>query len=939
MVSKIFLSKNKNVVRMLDLVIKGCILILSTVLPIFFVNNITLQGIVFQKFYFFYVIMFVIIFTFIIKSLFVGAVELRKHRLDSFVLLFVFIAIVGTFFSIDKYHSILGSLDMPSQGLLSMTLLIALYFIVNTYISKTFVKNIFLTIIFSGLMVLLWSMLILSGSLPVEIFKTIPANLIGSFSSLSAYLLINIPLYIIAFSYSTTASSRVKKIIGTIGFGLVAVAIPIFLYSFLYNYTKWNILLIGLVFFIFLMLVKVIKVSKKTFLLTVVIFIITLIFLLVGEPKNEKIKLPIEVSLSYAQSAELAKNSISDNLLFGTGIGTFKQNFLLHKSDEMIFSYDPELKLSSSSGSIFNTLTTQGLVGSVTFALLVIVGLYFGIKSVFQRNIENNIVSVGFGISSLIFILHSLFIRLDSDVVLIGVFIVIVYFAYITNIANENENFYKLSFLGFEKKSIPFIFVVLCTIVATVYVSVLTTKLFLADMNMRSFVEDSKNKNLYGMQYNADKVIRRAVNEGYYATIIAKHFLIIANFLATQPENKRDLISIKKSIEYAAKFSDYSVNKLPNNSVAWEIRGLVYENSGGMYEDALQKARDSYENALKYDSKNVNYLIALTRLKLTEGDFVSNEDSEVNQKKTQLIKDAKILINKAIEIKGNYGPSYNHLSAIEEALGNIDNSIAAAEKALVSSNNNVNYMLQLATLYQYRGNEKDLIVATKLLQQVLKSNKNLNIQLSLALLYERIGELKFASVEYLSIMNNLENKDSKEAKTIEKFLENVKKGKSNIIKSDKVTIAKHKIDDEIEVKEKKELTKEEVDEIIETENEEGKEEINSEKKHKENNDKNDAEKDNKNIRIKLLDGGGGDESISRYENIIASDEDLSVDTGEANSKKYDNITIYYAEDFEGYVDSLINKISEVNSDITVEQNNKVAKQRNVDVVVVIGTEK
>lgn len=919
------LNNNKKNVYILDLIIKNCVLILSAVLPIFFVNNITLQGIVFQKFYFFYIIMFVIIVIFLIKSFFVGAVELRKHRLDLFVLLFVFISLIGTFFSIDKYHSILGFLDMPSQGLLSIVLLAILYFIINTYINKNFLKKILFANIFSAIIVLVWSAIILLGILPDEIFKTFPANLIGSFSSFSAYLLINIPLFIIAFSYSETFSSKIKKIIGVIGFGLVTIIIPIFLYIFLYNYTKWSILLVGLVLFLLLMVAKVISVTRRTFFLTVIIFIFTIIFLLIGEPKNEKVNLPIEVSLSYSQSVELIKNSFFDNLLFGTGFGTFKQNFLLHKSNEMILSYNPELKLSSPSGAIFGILTTQGLLGSVVFALLIIVGLYLGLKSVLQKKIENNIIVAGFGISAFMFLLYSLFTRIDSDLALMGIFVVIVYFSYINNIVNQNKNVYKLTFVKSEKVLFPLIFAGLCVLVGVAYVIVIFVNLFLADMNMKSFMKDSKNKNFYGMEYNANKIKKRTINDGQHAIIIARHFLNFADFLSTQSEDKRDLVSIKKSIEYAVKFANHSVTKLPNSSLAWEIRGLVYENSGGMYEDALQKSRESYENALKYDPKNVNYIISLTRLKLIESNIKSDDSSDIKQKKTQVIKEAKVLINKAIEIKRNYGPSYSYLSVIELALGDIDNSIIAEEKALLSLKNNANYMLQLSNLYQQRGEEKDLVMAVKLLQQILATNKNLDIQLSLALLLERIGNLNLASEEYQSIMDNMQNKDSKLAKTIEKFLENTKNGKSNIVKSDKILEEKDVI---IDVKKNKDNIEQGEDDNSKIDNNKQENDIDTESE---------VSIDNK-VRIKLLDGGGGKKNISKYNDIISTSEEVIISTGEANSKKYENITIYYSNDFEEYVSDLVNKINEINSDITLELNDRVSKQKNADAVVVIGTE-
>ncbi len=908
--------KNKTIIYLISSVIKSFLVALGFLMPIFFLNNITLQGIVFQKFYLFYGIMFIIIILFLIRHFFIKNINLRKHRLDFFVLAFVFISIVGTLFSSDKYHSFFGLLNMPNQGLLSIILLSILYFIVNIYADKFLIKKIFIAYSISSIIVLFWSIGALSGIFPAELFKIIPVNLIGTFSSLSAFLLINIPLFIIAFSHSLILKSKAKKMVGTIVFGLATISTPIFLYIFLYNYTKWIVLVIGLLLILFFIYKKNIKVSKKTFFLIIGVFVLSIIFLFIGEPKKQKVDLPAEVNLSYSESIKLAKKSMSNNFLFGTGLGTFSKNFLLYKSDEMIANYSPELKLNASSGSIFTALTTQGILGSSMFVILILVGIYLGAKLTFKSN-KNNIVSIGLGVSALMFAFHSLFTRLDSDLVIIGIFIVILYFAYIINIMGENKNLYKMSLLNSLKFSILTTFFILAVLIGLIYITSLGIKLFLADMNMRSFIQDSSNRNMYGMQYNSDKVISRAPSEGYYAIIIAKHFLNNANFLATQSKEKRDLVSIKKSIEYAINFANYSTNKLPTSSIAWRIRGLVYENSGGLYEDALEKSKKSYENALKYDPKNVDYLIILARLKVMESRFIAKDDINKKDKSVEILKDAKNIISRAIEIKNNYGPTYDYLSAIEESLDNMDESIIAQQKALFTSKNNENYALRLATLYQRRGSEQDLILATKLLQQILKYDNNINVHFSLALLYERIGESNLATNEYQFILDSIENKDSKQGKLVEKFLDNVKKGKSNIVKSN--SIPKEELNLEKEIKNEKD--------------------DNNKNGELEELDKMTKEKKIDKINVKLLDGGGKEESISKYKNIIANNENTVVKTGIANSKKYKDITIYYAQDFKEYVNKLIDEISKENNDITLEQNNKVAKSKSADIVVVIGAEK
>ncbi len=901
------MSKKEKISNVIDLVIKKLLVIFAFVFPVFFVSNITLQNTIFQKFYFFYICVFFIIILFICRSFLKGIFELKRHRIDIFVLSFLFVSGIGTFLSIDKYHSFFGFLNVPSQTFLSIILLSALYFIINFYADKKLIKNIIIALILSNIIIFIWSILGLMGFLSIPLLKIIPLNLIGSFSSLSAYFIINIPLLIVAFSYSIKLKSRVKRIFGALTFGSLSVCNIVFLYFFLHNYTKWIIFAISIFIFLFLILFGIIKASKKVFYLISVIFIISLIFIFIGEPKNNKVNLPIEVSLSYSQSVDIAKKSIIKNYFFGSGLGTFGRNFSLYKSSEIVASYSPELKLNTPTGALFGVITTQGLFGSVAFLLLIVAGLYLSIKTIIKREARNDIVFFGLGISSLIFVLYSLFYKLDSDVVVYGVFIVILLFSYLVNVTKKEVNFYKIQFSKSKRTISPFVLICFGVGFLSIYLIIVTTRLFLADIDMKSFLKDAKEHNLYGMEYNAKKVISRAHNEGYYTVLMSKNFLDNANFLANRPKDEFDLNSIKKSIEYAINFANYATDKLPNDSIAWKVRGLVYENSGGLYKDALKESTKSYENALKLEPKNVNYLASLSRLKLTQINFISKDDNHKNEKKDKALKEAKDLIIKALKFKNNYAPLYDQLSEVEEISGNIDNAILAQEKALMFSKNNIKYALRLSALCQQRGTEQDLELASSILQKILEHNKNIQIELSLALLSERRGDLNLAKQEYEAILSDLKDKNSKEAKVIEKYLNNVRNGKSNVV----VNVKSRDLNESVDQKE--------VD--------------------KKENENKDIEKKERKIVIDLLDGGGKSD-VDIYSKVLSEKDNITVKTGDAKSKIYKGITIYYSKKFENYVKGeLSDAIKKYTTDITIEENEDVTKKKSADIIVVVGAQK
>jgi hypothetical protein len=240
--------------------------------------------------------------------------------LDIFILLFLVVYGVSALMSVDRWHSFWGFFGDPSRGMISLTALaLAYYFIMSHFTMKRFFLM-FGGFLASGFLVVVWSILGVSGVsfLPEAIQTYAPLSLIGTVSTLGIFLSVLVPLFITAL-YLVWKSTSMKPgfrftFLGFIGLGLLGTLyLMLALYPFLLDTTKsslsWMVPLGGISFFLVYILAQIVRPPEQLTWVPMFVFVAILAFLMIGSNSLLRATLPVEVSPNQRLSLQVAKIS------------------------------------------------------------------------------------------------------------------------------------------------------------------------------------------------------------------------------------------------------------------------------------------------------------------------------------------------------------------------------------------------------------------------------------------------------------------------------------------------------------------------------------------------------------------------------------------------------------------------------------------------------
>ena len=105
---------------------------------------------------------------------------------------------------------------------------------------------------------------------------------------------------------------------------------------------------------------------------------------------------------------------------------------------------------------------------------------------------------------------------------------------------------------------------------------------------------------------------------------------------------------------------------------------------------------------------------------------------------------------------------------------------AQAPKAVSIQRNNINYVFNLARLFQARGKSDDNKIAESLFKQILGVNdKEINTHFNLGLLYEKTNRKPEAIDEYNKVISLLPDGSGTTKTQLEKMISNIRKGIEN----------------------------------------------------------------------------------------------------------------------------------------------------------------
>lgn len=766
--------------KIFDRLIGLSIFMLFFGLPLYF-TGLAKQGVIFEKQMYFYFFLLFGLIVWAARGVTLGEMNIRRTPLDIPILGLWLTAIAATIFSVDRWHSFWGAFGDPSRGLMSLTAYaIAFYFVSSNFSAKR-LKMAFVAIMSSGAVVGLWTLFAILGAkfLPDPLAAYAPLSLLGSMTGLGIFFSVLVPVIMVAILKigENEALTKLKKNLA-LSATLLLLALDLFLILSLYNYVPWLGFFIGIVVFLIFILAKIMRPASGWVWLPMVVFVLVMMLRMTGTVNISRINLPVEVSLNAKTTFSIAKESLKDRFLIGSGPATYSYNFSLHKPQAFNLNSLYNLRFYQGTGVLSETASTLGAIG--IFFLLILVLTYVGTQFYLlsRQKEKNKIYSLGVFSAASILLIDVLLTRVDGAVLGLAVMFFTLAFSTLLLESPESGKMIKLSLKASPKFALTLAFVFMAICAGVAYLFVYIGKVYAADVYAGSSARTIA-KNEEKALTSLGKAVKFNQREAAYYIQAGQYYMSLANREAMKGEDARDLNKIQGYLNASIASAKIAKNMSNNDVSTVESLAVIYENAGLYVADSLSLAKENYERAQELEPHNPVYDIKLGQLKVAE----AGKKKAADEKK-QAVREAKDFFQKAVDEKNNYADAYYQLSLASEALEDLDGGIENIGKAIALNQQNANYLLVAGRMYQARGKEDDIKIAEQAYKGVVALNdKNINGHLYLGLFYEKNKNKDGAKAEYQKIVDlvqtNSNGKNEELVAQLRKMIGNVERGVAN----------------------------------------------------------------------------------------------------------------------------------------------------------------
>lgn len=764
--------KAKLLVRFFDGILKVSIFMVIFGLPLFF-TNLTFQGVAFEKQMYFYFWVLLGMVSWVSKGLVSEAIKIRRTPLDIPILIFWFLYLLSAIFSVDRWHSFWGTFGDPSRGLMSATALVLFYYLFMSNFSQRTLKWSVGALVASGSLLTIWTALIVNNASFIKhsFLLAVPANLFGSVISLGIFFSCMLPLLVmVIFKLKTNEKMKGLLKILLLMFLFAVLAADLFLLWKLYSVDiPWVGAFAGMILFLIFILSKIIRPSANWSWLPMTVFVALMVIPMVV-PLNEK-----RLEMPFGSSWEIAKKSVADKFLLGSGPATFGYDFSLYYPLQHNLSALSSQRFYQGTGVIFEALPTLGALGSLPLIIIILSFISIGGYLLIKERQRDKIYSLGILIAALIIIVDILYVRFEGPVLLLSALIGTLAMAAILHESGSEEKYASLAIKASAKYALTLAFMFMVVTAGVIFLFIFIGKAYVADVyaaqgaNKRSLEKFEKAIKLFG-------------GEGRYYTRLGQEYMVLVNQEVLKDAGARNVGLIQnqlnKSIENSKKGSDL----MKNDVQATEALAQIYENTG-MITKNYKLAEEAYKRALELEPNNPNLYVKLGQIKLNIAVSLKKSPAEGvtdNEESKQLVGEAKDLFQKSLDMKQDFSAGYYNLALAEEALGEIDNAIVSMQKAAYFGRN-VNNVFGLGRLHQARGKDNDNELAESYFKEILGVNdKEVNTHFSLGILYEKTGRKSQAVEEYEKVLALLPAELEETKTRVEKMISNIRSGVENV---------------------------------------------------------------------------------------------------------------------------------------------------------------
>ena len=765
--------------------------------PLFFVS-VTYQGIAFEKQYYFYAWTFLGIVAIVVRGMLGAQTIVRRTPLDIPLAVLWCAVAISTVFSVDRYHSVFGFLGTPVAGVVSLTALIAAYYMIVSTVTRWRVMALWWAVVASGALVTIWSFLVVMRMVSQKWLAVVPNSLAGNFSGLALYMAMLLPFFILT---PFVIKAKYPKI--TMAIAAVLTVVNCVTLSAFYGYVQWYVVIGIMGLLVVFAISRLLPSIQKSAGATIGVFLVLIFLFLWGQPLVSRVTIPPEPMLTPALSWAVAKGALTQRPLTGSGPGMYAHAFSLHAPQELNKDGNYDTRAFTGRGMIADGIATVGVIGVI--AVCIVLFTYIGtIWTTIVRDKNDDatyVAALGFFIASLMAVVYSALWAIDGMIIIYGAILAAacVGSIYVAS-GDRSAKLWSLTFTSSPQHALSFAFLSIVAAVLALFGFVTLGKMFMADVYVRNAIAQYQRDDGNGGMAFFQKAAHLNSREGRYYTLVAQYGLEQATREASKPTDQQNRDAIATSITTAAGAARLGADLMPNDVLAHEVKGLVLENSGGYVQGAANEAMAAYQRASALEPRNPQLDLAIGRMYLAQTQAMTGEQAE-QERKTAVENAKKYFETAKDKTTFTYGndtvsllaPAHYYRAIVDEALGDMNGAIDAMKTALAVSQatttatssptaqtQQINYAFHLSRMLQARDGDGDRADAEKILQYIISvRSDDVNARVALGLLYEKNDQKDKAREQYEHVLTLVPESDTQSRETVQKMLTTIAQGGNN----------------------------------------------------------------------------------------------------------------------------------------------------------------
>jgi len=663
-----------------------------------FITGLASQGAGFEKSLFFYFITLVGVVAWATKGVTTGELKLKRTPLDIPILALLSIFTLSSILSVSRKDSFIGFYGSPAKSLAAVFVIALFYYLVVNNLDIKKIKKLFWVVLASGSLLIIHSVFALFkiNLLPIEAAKTAGFNLIGSNTGLTIYLVCLLPFFVVGVTLAQDLLSKLRNRYFQIGIqlfvGLMLLASLAILFL-LNGFTYWPVAIVSIVVVLMFMLAKVVEVKGNFMFIPIGVFLLTVIFLVMGNFAPIDLKLPTEVSLSRGISYNIAKESLKENPLFGSGLGTYYYNFAKFKGTEFNNSPLWNVRFDSSTGIIFELIATVGVLGALSvIVLFLILTSMSSIALIKPSDKEVQPVLLASFASLITLMLYAALFSFNTALVLSCLLLAVFAAGVSVNTYPEKLSTLNLSFRSSPKFALALAAIFLSVTAGVAFLFTMGIKIYLADIYAKKFVTETDSEKK--IQAISKSISLANFQDSYYLSL-GNYYMSLAN---QEVSGGKDQNKIQNYLNLALQNSKRGSELNPNYVASIEALAIIYENASFYTRGALELAESNYAKVIELEPTN-----PIPHLRMALINMARSNSEKDESEKSFYIEEAIKKYDEAISKKQDFAAAYYGKAIANEQLKKNDDAIDQLKNAVLFAGNNVDYQFELGRMYFNRG--------------------------------------------------------------------------------------------------------------------------------------------------------------------------------------------------------------------------------------------